>query len=136
MNAKQMSQVVSWIKKHPKVVKENNKQELSSLIADDLHFPVSYYAVTKALKLQEPAQRPEPTYSVKLVETSALDKQAGGSHYKEMVIQPIEYIFKNKLGYIEGNVIKYISRWQSKGGVADLEKAKHYIEMLIEMQPR
>lgn len=64
----------------------------------------------------------------------ATRRQEGGDHYKSLPIQPIEYITKNGLGYIEGNVVKYISRWRSKGGVADLRKAKHYIDMLIELE--
>lgn len=59
------------------------------------------------------------------------DKQVGGQHYK-MPIQPIEFILKNSLGYIEGNIIKYVCRYKNKGGVEDLEKSKHYLEMLIE----
>ena len=54
-------------------------------------------------------------------------------HYRAD-IQPIEYIVANNMGFCEGNVIKYISRWEMKGGVDDLEKAKHYIEMLIEQE--
>lgn len=65
---------------------------------------------------------------------SALKDQVGGSHYKELAIQPVEYIFRNQLGYMEGNVIKYITRWRDKGGAADLYKAKHYIELLLEME--
>lgn len=64
----------------------------------------------------------------------ALDMQVGGDHYKKLKIQPVEYIVANNIGYLEGNVIKYITRWRDKGGVRDLEKAKHYIEMLIELQ--
>jgi hypothetical protein len=60
------------------------------------------------------------------------DVQIGGSHYKDMKIQPIEFIVGNNIPYIEGNIIKYICRWRSKNGVEDLEKAKHYLEMLIE----
>ena len=62
---------------------------------------------------------------------SALDKQVGGNHYKDFAIQPIEFIVKNNLGFIEGNVIKYICRWRKKNGLEDLEKAKHYVELLI-----
>lgn len=65
---------------------------------------------------------------------SALDVQVGGSHYKDMAIQPVEYIHANGLGYIEGNIIKYVSRWRRKNGVADLEKARHYIDLLIELE--
>jgi len=58
--------------------------------------------------------------------------QVGGNHYREMKIQPIEYITKNGLNYAEGNVVKYVSRWRKKGGIEDLRKAKHYIDLLIE----
>ena len=62
----------------------------------------------------------------------ASDKQIGGSHYKDYTIQPIHFIMENNLGFCEGNVLKYITRWQDKGGIEDLRKAKHYITMLIE----
>jgi hypothetical protein len=65
---------------------------------------------------------------------SNLNKQIGGTHYKNMAIQPIEYIVKNNIPYIEGNVIKYISRWKQKNGIDDLRKARHYIDMLIELE--
>ena len=67
---------------------------------------------------------------------SALGKQVGGQHYKDQVIQPVEYIHANGIGYFEGNVIKYVTRWRNKNGIADLEKAKHYIELLIELETR
>ena len=55
------------------------------------------------------------------------------AHYNNLTIQPRDYITKNKLGYNEGNIIKYISRWQSKGGLTDLKKAKNYIDYLINL---
>jgi hypothetical protein len=61
-----------------------------------------------------------------------LDVQIGGTHYKDMAIQPIEFIHANKLGFCEGNAIKYICRYKDKGGVQDLEKAIHYLQLLIE----
>lgn len=67
---------------------------------------------------------------------SALETQVSGSHYKDFPIQPVEFIHKNNIPYIEGNVIKYISRWRDKGGIADLEKAKHYIDLLIELESK
>ena len=67
---------------------------------------------------------------------SALDVQVGGGHYKSRAIQPVEFIHANGLGFCEGNVVKYVTRWASKGGLADLEKAKHYIELLIELETR
>ena len=63
---------------------------------------------------------------------TSLETQIGGNHYKELSIQPIEYILANKLGFCEGNVVKYITRYKSKNGLEDLKKAKHYIDMLIE----
>lgn len=59
------------------------------------------------------------------------NRQVGGDHYLKMKIQPVEYIVKNNIGYREGSAIKYISRWQHKGGVEDLKKARHYLDMLI-----
>jgi hypothetical protein len=75
-----------------------------------------------------------PQYDPKDVAFNALDVQVAGSHYKKHGIQPVEYIHTNKIGYFEGNVIKYVTRWRDKGGVADLEKAKHYIDLLIELE--
>jgi hypothetical protein len=63
---------------------------------------------------------------------SALEKQVGGAHYKDMPFQPIEYILANNLGFCEGNIVKYITRYKAKGGVADLRKVIHYAELLIE----
>jgi predicted transcriptional regulator len=65
---------------------------------------------------------------------SAMDQQYGGNHYKTMMIQPLEYALANNLGICEHAVVKYISRWREKGGVEDLRKAKHYIEILIERE--
>ena len=62
------------------------------------------------------------------------ETQIGGSHYSDMAIQPIEFIHKNGLSFIQGNVIKYVCRYKSKGGIEDLNKAKHYIDLLIEFE--
>jgi hypothetical protein len=67
---------------------------------------------------------------------SALNVQVAGDHYKNQTIQPVEYIHANGIGFFEGNVIKYVTRWKSKGGIKDLEKAKHYLEMLIELETK
>lgn len=67
---------------------------------------------------------------------SALAVQIGGGHYKGMAIQPVEYIHRNGLGYCEGAVVKYVSRWRAKGGVEDLKKARHFIDLLIEMEAK
>lgn len=65
---------------------------------------------------------------------SALSVQVDGNHYKKLAIQPVEYIHANKLGFIEGSVIKYVTRWRDKNGIRDLEKAKHFIDLLIELE--
>lgn len=67
---------------------------------------------------------------------TALDIQIDGRHYKDLPIQPAEYIHANALGYMEGNVVKYVSRWRKKNGINDLLKAKHYIELLIELETK
>lgn len=61
-----------------------------------------------------------------------LGTQVGGSHYTKQAIQPIEYIWANNIGFSEGNVIKYLTRWKDKGGIKDLKKAHHHIALLIE----
>ncbi|MDJ0905371.1 MAG: DUF3310 domain-containing protein [Woeseiaceae bacterium] len=60
--------------------------------------------------------------------------QVGGDHYRSMAIQPIEYILANRIEFAEGAVIKYVSRWRDKGGVEDLKKARHVLDMLIESE--
>jgi hypothetical protein len=70
---------------------------------------------------------------------SANDMQIGGDHYQSKAVQPWDAMqawmtddqFK---GFLWGNVIKYIARWQDKGGIEDLRKARHYMDKLIEVQ--
>ncbi len=61
------------------------------------------------------------------------DMQVGGNHYKDKAIQPWDYIIANDLGYLEGNVVKYVSRWKNKNGIEDLKKAQHYLAKLLEV---
>ena len=65
---------------------------------------------------------------------SALKSEVGGNHYKEFRIQPIEFIEGNDLGFSVGNVIKYVCRYKHKNGKEDLLKARHYIDLLIELE--
>jgi hypothetical protein len=62
----------------------------------------------------------------------ALDTQIGGDHYKSLKIQPMQYSMANGLNACQHTAIKYITRYASKGGIADLEKAKHCIDLLID----
>ena len=64
---------------------------------------------------------------------TANDEQIGGRHYIEKAIQPWDFIVQNKMGYLEGCIIKYVSRYKEKGGLEDLIKAAHYLEKLIEV---
>jgi hypothetical protein len=65
---------------------------------------------------------------------SALDTQVSGNHYKDMAIQPVQFIYKNKMDYLSGNVIKYISRHKSKNGADDVKKAIHYCQLILLME--
>ena len=65
---------------------------------------------------------------------SALETQVGGGHYKDMKIQPVEFIHANKIPFIEGNAITYICRHRLKGGAQDIRKAIHMLEQLIELE--
>lgn len=58
--------------------------------------------------------------------------QVGGSHYKDMKIQPVEFIVANGLSFLEGNAVKYICRHKVKNGKQDIEKAIHYLQMILE----
>ena len=76
----------------------------------------------------------EDREQVEVVEKEALDKQVGGSHYKDCAIQPVEYIYSNGLDFLEGNVVKYITRHRTKGDAEeDIRKVIHYAQMILEM---
>ena len=60
--------------------------------------------------------------------------QVAGDHYKKLKIQPIEFIHANGIPFAEGSVIKYVTRWRDKGGIKDLEKARHFLDLLIDLE--
>ena len=115
------------------------------------------YQTTSADKLRRSAKKPKPvkvvyekktTPSIDAVSTPEEEEafnaianslQVGGTHYKDKAIQPWDYIASNGLGYLEGNIVKYVSRWTSKHGsdkakgLEDLKKAQHYLTKLIEV---
>lgn len=64
----------------------------------------------------------------------ANEVQVGGDHYKRKRIQPWDAIVDWKMGFLDGNVVKYIARWKEKGGIEDLKKARHYLDKLIEVE--
>lgn len=67
---------------------------------------------------------------------SASDVQIGGDHYRRMAIQPLEFIMANRLPFPEGAIIQYVCRWQLKGGIEDLQKARHLLDWMIEHQEK
>lgn len=67
-------------------------------------------------------------------EASALDKQVAGGHYKDLKIQPVEYIVANNLSFLEGNIVKYTTRHRMKGGAEDIKKVIHYCELILELE--
>lgn len=67
-------------------------------------------------------------------EINPLKRQVGGDHYMQMAIQPVTFCMANNLNFCVSSAIKYLCRYQSKGGKADLEKARHFIDILIELE--
>ena len=65
-------------------------------------------------------------------EENALARQIGGNHYANMAIQPVEFIVANELGFLEGNIVKYVCRHHAKNGAEDIMKAIHYCELLLQ----
>jgi hypothetical protein len=82
----------------------------------------------KILKVAKMVNRP--------MQESAFDSQVGGDHYKNLAIQPLEFIVANGLDFPSGNVVKYVTRYKLKGGLEDLRKARHYLDLLIELKEK
>ena len=74
--------------------------------------------------------------TLKLETKNPLDEQVGGDHYSKLSIQPAVYAHHNKLSYLQGNIIKYVTRYKDKGGLEDLYKAIHSIKLLIELEDK
>ncbi len=71
--------------------------------------------------------------SLMMSSQSQFDTQVGGTHYSKYKIQPLEFIVANNLDFLQGNVVKYVVRYKDKGGLEDLKKARHYLDMIIEL---
>jgi hypothetical protein len=85
-----------------------------------------------ALKTKAPTL--EEVRAVFAKNESPLEKQVDGDHYSKLKIQPVEYIHANNLPFIEGCIVKYITRWRDKGGFKDIEKIKHFCDLLMELE--
>ena len=90
----------------------------------------------RCVQLKDNRQQADSRESVTGSSPSPKSTQVGGNHYSKMKIQPIDFITANGIGYIEGNIIKYVCRYKSKNGVEDLKKAQHNLQMLIEQEER
>lgn len=89
-----------------------------------------------AYRVAEKANRPSMSEMHADREPSAFAEQTGGEHYKKLAVQPAEFCHRNGIGKLEGDVIYYVTRWRDKNGVEDLKKARHTLDLLIEMEER
>jgi len=97
------------------------KKGLSNALGSFIGITIDEIVVSGALDVDDHAE-------------SALNTQIGGDHYKNLKIQPVQYIYANNIPFIEGCIIKYVTRWKNKGGIKDLEKIIHFTKLLIEME--
>jgi len=88
------------------------------------------YRVIGTNQIQDLVTRPEEKHNP----ANPLAVQVAGDHYKKLKIQPIEFIHANGIPFAEGSVIKYVTRWRDKGGIKDLEKARHFLDLLIDLE--
>lgn len=92
--------------------------------------------VLRTLKTLDEVYATGVANDIVVIPPSALNTQVAGSHYKHRKIQPIEYCEANRLGACESAIVKYITRWKQKGGMNDLEKIKHCVDLLIETEQK
>ena len=110
---------------------EEDIMSMKDLLPDGWPYSEEAYMDGMTEEELKAAMSPEPEYEVG---HSAFDTQEGGDHYSKLAIQPIEYCQRNELGTCESFVVKYVTRWKDKGGVQDLRKARHVLDLLIEME--
>jgi len=108
-------------------------------IKDGLHVYAGplFYTHNKHTHMLQALKRTMNTIEEKvngMVTPDPLMRQEGGEHYKGMKIQPVEFVHANGIPYLEGCAIKYLCRHRAKGGVVDLLKAKHYIDLIISLE--
>lgn len=97
-------------------------------------FELKPYPNKVADAYQEPFNEPEMPIAPLPETLDPLKVQVGGNHYKDMPIQPVEFIHANGIPFIEGAVIKYVCRWRNKNGLDDLQKAAHFLELLMQLE--
>ena len=77
---------------------------------------------------------PQERYEQMIRRAVAMDRQEGGSHYSKHKIQPVEYIHKNGIDFLAGNIIKYATRHKDKNGAEDVRKIIHYAELILQLE--
>lgn len=95
---------------------------------------VTVYAARSKMQQEEPVQHANVEVTLPITLPAVDTRQVGGKHYISLEIQPWEVIDRNKMGFFDGNALKYLMRFRAKDGVKDLEKARHYLDKLIEME--
>ena len=116
--------------KDEKICANCRRFKVGSSVCDLLNLPTSMCATCTSFDVKiDEIGKALPKHK----DVSALDVQVGGGHYKDMKIQPVEFITKNNIPFLEGNVIKYVCRHGFKNGIEDLKKAKHYIDLAMEL---
>jgi len=115
--------------------KESHAKLYSDMIKYEEQSNMEHVKMDEAIRQTVKEQGKFVKTDIKKKAMQATLKQVGGNHYKDCKIQPIEYIVGNDLTFCEGNAIKYITRHRRKGeGRRDIEKAIHYLEMILETE--
>ena len=124
--SKELNYAAGAVKDFKQNLQRLNGVEIDNLMTEEANKELTYREVCDAVAKRNQAKR---------TQNGSRSTQIGGDHYQK-AIQPWDYMescmseeaFK---GYLWGNIIKYVSRWEDKGGVQDLQKARHYIDKLV-----
>jgi len=116
-------------RKHIESIYETNYGPINKALSQWNDTNVREYRKMVKPNYEDPIKKEFPHNILK-----AVDKQVAGTHYKKFAIQPAEFCHKNKIPYLEATAIKYLCRWRDKGGLEDLDKAIHFIELLKEFE--
>jgi hypothetical protein len=108
------------------------KQKVTAALATNPLTPELDAALDKLITLSQTEGHWQVTGNV----ATPMEIQIAGNHYKGKKIQPVEYIHANNLNFLEGCIVKRITRWRDKDGFQDLEKIKHEVDLLIEMEKK
>ena len=115
--------------------KESHAKLYSDMIKYEEESNMEHVKMDEAIRQTVKEQGKFVKTDIKKKAMQATLKQVGGNHYKDCKIQPIEYIVGNDLTFCEGNAVKYITRHRRKGeGAMDIQKAIHYLEMILETE--